>query len=308
MAYTLDFSLALGGSKTSLTLNAQLVDTSGTNSGAAISTGFAEIGNGYYLWHYAAFADAFRGGVKFYESGVPGTILAFAAINPEEAENTDVKTSTRSDGTGVTLADDAITAAKYDETTAFPVTSADTGATQIARVGADGDTLETLSDQIDGAATAAGVWSYTTRTLTQSAASVTSSVTGTDITLTKADSFSASLTGLASNSGYTSIWFTVKDDLDDADSAAVFQIKKNASGSGDGLLYVNGAAASNAALGSITVDSATALTIALDESITDDLTVTQGLYYSIKYLVSGSTSTVTSGQLDVVQYSTKAIV
>ena len=33
--------------------------------------------------------------------------------------------------------------------TTFPVESADSGSTQIARVGADGDTLETLSDQID---------------------------------------------------------------------------------------------------------------------------------------------------------------
>ena len=50
---------------------------------------------------------------------------------------------------GVFVDDNAITAAKYDESTAFPVKSADTGATQIARVGADSDTLETLSDQID---------------------------------------------------------------------------------------------------------------------------------------------------------------
>lgn len=48
----------------------------------------------------------------------------------------------------VNLADDAITAAKFDESTAFPITSADSGSTQIARTGADGDTLETLSDEI----------------------------------------------------------------------------------------------------------------------------------------------------------------
>lgn len=48
----------------------------------------------------------------------------------------------------VTLADDAITAAKFDESTAYPLKSADTDATQVARVGADGDTLETLSDEI----------------------------------------------------------------------------------------------------------------------------------------------------------------
>lgn len=50
---------------------------------------------------------------------------------------------------GISLADDAITASKFDESTAFPVKSADTGSTAIARVGADSDTLETLSDQID---------------------------------------------------------------------------------------------------------------------------------------------------------------
>lgn len=53
-------------------------------------------------------------------------------------------------GAAMTLADDAITAAKYDESTAFPIILADTGSNQIARTGADGDTLETLSDQIDG--------------------------------------------------------------------------------------------------------------------------------------------------------------
>ena len=57
-----------------------------------------------------------------------------------------------SDIGGINLADDAITASKYDESTAFPVTSADSGSTQIARTGADGDTLETLSDQVDGTA------------------------------------------------------------------------------------------------------------------------------------------------------------
>lgn len=96
MPYALDFSLALGSSKTSLTLAAQIIDTVGSNTGSAVTTGFVEIGNGYYLWHYAAFPDGHRGGVKFYENGVPGTILAFAAVNPEEAENSDVAISSRS--------------------------------------------------------------------------------------------------------------------------------------------------------------------------------------------------------------------
>ena len=54
-------------------------------------------------------------------------------------------------GDAMALTDDAITAAKFDESTAFPVKSTDTGSTKIARTGADGDTLETLSDEIAAA-------------------------------------------------------------------------------------------------------------------------------------------------------------
>lgn len=96
MAYSLDYSLALGSGRTGLAdLRAQLVDTTGANVGAAISTGFVEIGSGNYLWHYASFPDGHRGGVKFYSNATPATILAFAAVNPEEGEYTDAKTSTR---------------------------------------------------------------------------------------------------------------------------------------------------------------------------------------------------------------------
>ena len=67
-------------------------------------------------------------------------------------------------GSAMTLADDAITAAKFDESTAFPLKSADTGATAVARTGADSDTLKTLSDEIaavtapTAAAVADAVW------------------------------------------------------------------------------------------------------------------------------------------------------
>lgn len=44
---------------------------------------------------------------------------------------------------GVSLADDAITASKFDESTAFPLKSADTGATTVARAGGTGTTALT---------------------------------------------------------------------------------------------------------------------------------------------------------------------
>ena len=100
------FSLSLGGSKAGLTMASQLTDTAGADSGSELTAGFVEIGNGNYYWNYASFADGFRGGVYFYEDGSTGTILAFAAINPEEAEYTDQKTSA-----AVTLGNDSITAA-----------------------------------------------------------------------------------------------------------------------------------------------------------------------------------------------------
>lgn len=51
-------------------------------------------------------------------------------------------------GDAMNLAADAIKKVSYDETTAWPLLAADTGATEIARTGADSDTLETLSDEI----------------------------------------------------------------------------------------------------------------------------------------------------------------
>lgn len=48
------------------------------------------------------------------------------------------------------MQNDVITAAAYDESTAYPLKSADTGSTQVMRAGADSDTGKTISDQIDG--------------------------------------------------------------------------------------------------------------------------------------------------------------
>jgi len=86
MAYTICIPVSLGASKAGLTLAARLVDDAGQNYGSEITGGFAEIGAGNYLWKYTAFEEGFRGGVKFYQSGASGTILAFAAINPQETE------------------------------------------------------------------------------------------------------------------------------------------------------------------------------------------------------------------------------
>jgi len=93
MAYTLNYSISLGGAKIGLNLGAQLIDSDGLDVGALIIADFTEIGNGNYLWHYESFPNNFRGGIKFYDQLDLVNVLSFTSINPEEAEYTDVKVS-----------------------------------------------------------------------------------------------------------------------------------------------------------------------------------------------------------------------
>lgn len=92
MAYTLD-TVVPAGTAGLTDLRAQLYDTAGSNVGAAITTGFVDLGTGFYHWHYASFPDAHRGGVKFYSAAASSVILSAVAINPEEGENLDTKLS-----------------------------------------------------------------------------------------------------------------------------------------------------------------------------------------------------------------------
>jgi len=195
--------------------------------------------------------------------------------------------------TGVTLADDSITAAKFDESTAFPLKSADTGSTQVARVGADSDTLETLSDQLDSV-------QAKTNLLDVSAVTVRSAISGTTITILRGDTFECSISGLGSLASYASLDFTVKANKTQADAAALIRIRLNKTGLADGLLTLNGATASNADDGSIVItdEAAGDITITLAASCTDDLTT--GTYvYDIQMITASSVKTLTSGKLVV---------
>jgi len=184
-------------------------------------------------------------------------------------------------------------------------------------VGAVADQVwdEALSGHVDAGSAGdalggveAGVWAYATRTLTQAAASSSGSTTA-DVTRRRGDSWSIAITGLGALTGYTSIWFTLKMLAGDTDAQSTVQIKKNASGVSDGLLYVNGAAAADASKGSITVDDAVAgnITIALDETITDDLAPSWYMY-DIQTLISGSVNTPENGSFEISADTTRSVV
>ena len=80
MSFTLDISVGLGSSKAGLDLAAQLIDSFGAEVTSQIETGFTEMGDGWYLWHFTAFPDDFRGGIKFFETSDPATVLAFLTL------------------------------------------------------------------------------------------------------------------------------------------------------------------------------------------------------------------------------------
>lgn len=73
MSYAADFSLNLGSVNAGATLKAAIVGTDGKTVSHDISTGFTEIGNGSYQWHYATFANGQRGGVVFYSGTYGGS-------------------------------------------------------------------------------------------------------------------------------------------------------------------------------------------------------------------------------------------
>lgn len=93
MTYTLSSVIQLGAKNAGrgAQLRVQLLSTTGANVGAPIAATFFELGNGDYGWTHDAFPDGFRGFAKVTDD--TGAYLATFAINPQEVENPDIKTS-----------------------------------------------------------------------------------------------------------------------------------------------------------------------------------------------------------------------
>jgi len=217
---------------------------------------------------------------------------------------------------GVLLADSAITAAKIATSaiTADKIAADAIGASELAS-----DAVSEIADAVWDEATAdhvsagsfgkwvadliAGVWAYATRTLTQSAASVTSAVSGTTISVQKAVTWSISLSGLGALGSYDKLYFTVKTGVSSSDDEAIVQIEKTA-----GLLRLNGAAAT-AAQGSLTVDDAVAgdYTITVSAVATAQIAVKSGLKYDLKKTYDGTVTAVSGvGTFNVTEVVTLA--
>lgn len=192
-----------------------------------------------------------------------------AALRPTTADRT-LLVDASGQVTAGALADGAITAAA------------------IATGAIDADALAADAGTEIGTA----VWASSTRTLTQTAASVTDAVTGSALTITRGDTWTASLTGLADMTGRSKVWFAVKASKNFTDAQAILLIELAA-----GLTVVNGAAYTTTTNGSITIDSSTALTVVVKPAVTSALTPAAPLYYEVQMLeMDGSVHTLTAGE------------
>lgn len=128
---------------------------------------------------------------------------------------------------------------------------------------------------------ASSVWAFTTRTLTQGAASVTAAVDGSTITVYRGTTWIVALTGLGDISTYDTIFFSVKEDrVNDSEDNAVLRVYNDASG----LERFQKAAPAAATNGTITIDSAVNgdITITIQEAETTNAIVSTELDYDIK--------------------------
>lgn len=146
-----------------------------------------------------------------------------------------------------------------------------------------GTTGKALSD----AGAAGDPWAAASRTLTQGAASVITAVTGTAVTVYRDSTVTFTLTGLTDFTGWSKIWFTVKDQPEtETDAESILHLLKSSPSDAatDGLLYLN-ATAQTKTNGSITVNSVTSITVTVAASVAANLPLGSGRSYGVKALV-----------------------
>ena len=148
-----------------------------------------------------------------------------------------------------------------------------------------------------------------TDALDASSVTVVAAVSGSTITVHRGDTLDDDhLLNIGDLTDYVSIDFTVKRSTYEADDDAIIHIRKNASGTGDGLLRLNGAAYTTGTDGSITITDAPTgdVTIMLKAGVTDDL-VPGNYVYDIQLIEAAGVTTLTTGGLVVTADVTRLV-
>ena len=140
-----------------------------------------------------------------------------------------------------------------------------------------------------------------TDALDVSSVTVVTAVNGSTITILRGDTFSGALTNIGALTDYVSIDFTVKEAYSKTDDEATIRIRKNASGTDDGLLRLNEVAQTTNTDGWITIDDLITgdITPNLKATVTDDL-VPGNYVYDVQVIKANSVKTKTYGKLIVI--------
>jgi len=183
--------------------------------------------------------------------------------------------------------------------------------------------VDAIKTETDGHPTAAEVWSYGTRTLTNSTTGAVTPAEGDTLEVTKDATIIINFTGLGDISAYSAntsgqedkVWFTAKENLDDPDSSAVIQIHTlypAGTTPPDTLDYINGAAAT-ATEGTFQFTDLVAgdATLTLAAAAAADLPIyaVSPLYWDIKILdySAGTVTVLASGEMYIYGTPTKSI-
>ena len=175
------------------------------------------------------------------------------------------------------------------------------------------DSTEAIRDRGDASwltgagATAAAIWAYATRTLTQSAASVTAAVTGSTITVYQGTQWTFSLT-VGSLDNAEAIYFGVKEKATDPDDESILMILESVpGGDSDGLQAFNKTTSVTAGDASLAItDSPTgAITITVSGSAgTNKVRLSDSYVYAVKVIESTEPRLVSTGGTFRVQEGT----
>lgn len=149
------------------------------------------------------------------------------------------------------------------------------------------------------------VWINSFRSLVHPITELRLAQQGNDIPILRGDTMDFDLSRLGNITGFTNIWFTVKDDKDLTDTGAIIQIDEDT-----GLLVINSATASVAANGSIVVTDAAQgnLTITLAAVEAQKLTLIGSAKYDIQWIdAAGIVATLVIGRASVIGDLTRRI-
>lgn len=289
MTQTVPATCVLGPGKTGLTIGLRVLNLDGTTYAAFATTNVAETSiAGTYRKAGGVVVPAAGGYIVW---GVSGTDLAEATVESIQSIRDALKLAPSAGAAEAGSVDALLARIEEDTGTTLPAALALEATAQAVLL----DTGTTLPALLTSTL-ASFVNTYST-----------DATTAGSITRRRGDSWTIVPAALGVLTGYTSLWLTIKRSHDDADSASVLHVKKNASGLLDGLLYLNGAA-STSNLASITVTDALTgvISIAVDEAATKELAPGE-YYYDIQTLISGNVSTPDSGTFTVTADVTRSV-